>query len=283
VTTTPIAEMTEEEFATAVSEAIQALNVVDSPYDFDQALSDAGGFVAQFGSLGDCYEEPNLSKVQFGYQCATALSLLSHWSVERNDPEPQPPTRYEEHRRTCQICGYLEGVYSLYTVFKYELCHECGLDLDQHDIGVSIILGIQVHAMCREPWQRCEPEVMSGGDCGGDCQIGDAFDARWTAPLPGGLHALVTRYFYIVERDGLTYIEQQIEFLVCSDLSDPGNTEVASAGICFQHVDPPSLAEQPRIGRNLVELAQQAEAPERGLWAEHMPDYPDFVWGGEGG
>lgn len=269
-------EMSDDEYAAAVSEAIAALNTRPYPYDFDEALTWAGVFVARFGSLGDNYQEPHLAQVQAAARPEKALDLLVHWSVARNDPAAQPPADFEGHLRTCQICGYLEGVYSLHTQFKYEMCPECGLDLDQHDIGVMTVVGMQVFAMCREPWVRCEPEVSPGGDCAGDYQVSDAYNARWTAPLPNGLNALVTRMFYLTRWDGRTRLEQQIEFLVCRDLSDPGMTEEASNGIYFEvETDDPQAVD-------LEEMARQAAAPERGLWAKHMPDYADFVLGGEG-
>lgn len=42
-------------------------------------------------------------------------------------------------------------------------------------------------------WVRREPDVHVAGDTGGDIQVGEAYDARWTRPLDDGLTALVSR------------------------------------------------------------------------------------------
>jgi hypothetical protein len=81
-------------------------------------------------------------------------------------------------------------------------------------------------------WQRCEPAVSLGGDCGGDVQVSDAFDARWQRQLPDGTTALITRSYYVVaDQDGGPtvggpHVECQTEYLVCTDPADPGMTEV---------------------------------------------------------
>lgn len=75
-------------------------------------------------------------------------------------------------------------------------------------------------------WQRAEPLVGPGGDCGGDIQAGDAYNARWLQPRADGGTAMVTRSYYVADNDEATYLECQTEYLVCSDPDDPGGTEV---------------------------------------------------------
>jgi hypothetical protein len=69
------------------------------------------------------------------------------------------------------------------------------------------------------------------GDVGGDDQIGPAFARRFVNPdLPG---RLVTVCTYVVRddmdiRNGEWDVEEQIEYLICADMSDPGGTETWS-------------------------------------------------------
>ena len=82
------------------------------------------------------------------------------------------------------------------------------------------------------PWQRCLPEVCQAGDVGGDVQVSDAWEARWQRQLPDGHTARVTRAYYVAAdqvdgtADGPVHLECQTEYLVCTDVSDPGGTEV---------------------------------------------------------
>src|SRR5262245_44315164 len=103
-------------------------------HPYGEELLVAGRFLAKFGPLGDLFDEPALSTIQFAGAGNSALSMLGHHSVERGDPNPDPSDPFE-HSRNCQVCDYLEGVLDLRMAFEYELCHECGLDLDAHDIA----------------------------------------------------------------------------------------------------------------------------------------------------
>ncbi len=78
-------------------------------------------------------------------------------------------------------------------------------------------------------WERREPAVHVAGDTGGDIQASEAYDARWTRPIGDGLTAMVSRSYYAILPDGLgprvRELEEQTEYLACSDPADPGGTE----------------------------------------------------------
>lgn len=78
-------------------------------------------------------------------------------------------------------------------------------------------------------WVRHEPLVDKAGDVGGDAQMSEAYAARWSRLLPGDLHAVVTRSFYVTSCHG-GGIECDTEFAVCRDVRRPGDTELWSAG-----------------------------------------------------
>jgi len=254
--------MTTETDDKALQAAITELATRKDPYEFEEVLRGAGEFVARFGTFGDLFEEPGLTSAQFSGGQGTAWYMLGHWSVERNDPRPQPPAEFGDHTATCQVCDYLEDVAGLRAVFEHENCHECGLGLDAHDIGRDQFG--KPHAWCRTVWQRCEPLVSPGGDAA-EHQISDAYDTRWYAKLTDGTYALVTRTYYIARLDRRTFVECQNEYLICRDFADPGGTEYGSE-LVYQEVassDPSS--EDPRL------LAAQASAPEPGEWRTHGP------------
>jgi hypothetical protein len=84
----------------------------------------------------------------------------------------------------------------------------------------------------RPMWLRDQRggRVLPGGDVGGDRQASEAFSVRfWHRDHPG---VLVTyTYFAAVddENPAEITIERETEFLVCTDPTDPGGTEVWSA------------------------------------------------------
>jgi hypothetical protein len=77
-------------------------------------------------------------------------------------------------------------------------------------------------------WVEREPLGPGiGGDVGGDYQTGEAFCRSWKAPLPDGMWAVITDYWYSVQYPGRSVgIERQTEFLICTDPDMPGHTEV---------------------------------------------------------
>jgi hypothetical protein len=119
-------------------------------------------------------------------------------------------------------------------------------------------------------WQRREPAVYEGdGLPGGDSQISEAYSARWTRPLEGGLHAVVTRYYYVAAEDGQSpRIEEQTEYIACTDVSDPGSTE-RGADYGYRTV-PWNWPFDDAAARS---AAEQAPEPTVQEWAEMMPNW----------
>jgi hypothetical protein len=106
-------------------------------------------------------------------------------------------------------------------------------------------------------WRETMPDrPLPGGDCGGDIQIGDSLGRRWWMALADGNWALYQVTWYLADdtdlgtepRDACLYLERQEEFLICSDLRNPGGTELWSN---YRHQAEPGWAPEPAS----VELA----------------------------
>lgn len=116
-------------------------------------------------------------------------------------------------------------------------------------------------------WQRINPLVSEAGDVGGDFQISLAFSARWTRQLEGGLHAVITRSYYVFAEDGQRpRVEEQTEYTACTDPSDPGSTE-RHADYGYRTV-PWAGPFDDAAARTAAEHAPEPTAAE---WAEMMP------------
>jgi hypothetical protein len=87
-------------------------------------------------------------------------------------------------------------------------------------------------------WQAQDPAVCAGGDVGGDYQAGEAWSVRLaSSQVPG---ALITVYAFAeacrrhdpdmgdVPADGEYTVQVMIEYLTCTDVTDPGGTETWS-------------------------------------------------------
>jgi hypothetical protein len=78
-------------------------------------------------------------------------------------------------------------------------------------------------------WRPDGRGVQPGGHVGGDIQTGESYSVRYCRPdMPG---SLITRTAYPVEYDecpGEHVVQIQTEWLVCTDPSDPGGTEIWS-------------------------------------------------------
>jgi hypothetical protein len=104
-----------------------------------------------------------------------------------------------------------------------------GEDLDRHTIGPDP-LG-HAHLFCMSTELRWVPDgsgVLSGGDVGGDVQASDSWSVRFVpkAEPDDGLHGLITEYWYAEAMDDGTFgVTCQIEYMVCTDVEDPGGTE----------------------------------------------------------
>jgi len=113
--------------------------------------------------------------------------------------------------------------------------------------------------------------VMSPGDVGGDTQIGDGVSKRFIRDdIPG---ALITVSIYpIGHSEGDTCVprnctpaqidlEQQIEYLICTDPSDPGGTQTWAeyeydsplADLNGTDLDLPDVATAEREARRLLD------------------------------
>jgi hypothetical protein len=270
-------QMTEPEYAAAVQEAIADLATTRDPYDHNEVLAEAGAFVARFGTLGDLFEQPHLSTLQFNGATGSPLWLLGHWSVARNDPAPQPPADYDAELGRCWTCRYLEGVFSLHTQFEYELCDHCGLDLDQHDIGVmgagmGLVLAMcRPSTWCREQWTRMDPAATEGAWNPGRGQLEDAWEARWVAALADDTYAVLIRTFYLAQTGRRVYIEQETSYVVSEVADDPMfEGWLRSTNVYAEvDVDPESV--------NVKELAEQAPDPVHGEWAQNGPESAEFL------
>lgn len=81
-------------------------------------------------------------------------------------------------------------------------------------------------------WREAMPcWPVSAGDIGGDYQTGEALGRRWWMARPDGLWALFNVCWYVTDDTGwLSWpagplLERQEEFVICSDIHEPGNTE----------------------------------------------------------
>ncbi len=82
--------------------------------------------------------------------------------------------------------------------------------------------------MSRNWWTRVDPHVAPMGDIGGDCQVGEAYGARFWHPLTDGRFAVIDRAFYVADHNGRRYVECMTEYVVCRDWQRPFDTEERS-------------------------------------------------------
>jgi hypothetical protein len=78
---------------------------------------------------------------------------------------------------------------------------------------------------------------QDAGEIGGDIQMGAAWSRRFALRRPDGQWAVITDSFYAACHDGVSgpvtdeselYVQNQIEWQVCTDLRDLGGTETWS-------------------------------------------------------
>lgn len=244
-------------------------------YDATEELLHAGDFVAQFGTFDELFEGVDLERAQhWSGNPAAAWAQLGHWSIERGDPTTtgEPDESFDAHEALCRTCKYLEQVYGIRSMYEYEMCDECGLDLEDHDISPDPI-GL-AHAWCRTvKWTRGDPPVFYGGDSmGGDKQYGDATETRWWTRLSDGTYGMVIRYYYQAadefdndnEPIGEVYVERCDEYMWCTDYTDPGSTEINSEYVYTKLDDPATM--DPR------QLAIDSYEPEPGEWPSCAPE-----------
>lgn len=119
-------------------------------------------------------------------------------------------------------------------------------------------------------WRRREPAVFEGdGVPGGDFQVSEAYSTRWTRLLEDGLTAVVIRYYYVAAEDGQPpHVEEQTEYIACTDPTDPGGTE-RGADYGYRTVPCPG----PFDDAAARTAAQHAPEPDDKEWAEMMPGW----------
>jgi len=123
-------------------------------------------------------------------------------------------------------------------------------------------------------WEQHGEIVRDAGDVGGDEQVGESSSMRFVNPdLPG---RVITIYAYPVGvnhlgEDGdqikVTGIQSATEFMICTDVDNPGDTEIWSD---YTYVD--------EVIRPFAEL-EAAERTAAGLLA--LADPKNIDWNGE--
>jgi len=255
-----------------VQAAVTELMTHRVSYDRVAEMLTAGNFVADYGCLGEWYSGADLAQVQLWTgDHRAAWQMISHWSIQRGDPDVEPPRMFDDHMQYCDTCKYLETCYGLHDSFEDLYCEECGLDLDKHEITPDPF-GL-AHAWCGQvAWTRREPLVHGNNWPGGDRQIEAGWDCQWWTKLSDGTFAVVTRYYYLCQEtddaDGHplddAYVEEQTEYLVCTDWREPGSTELNSDARYDEVCNPPTM--------DTRELALAAQAPETGEWPLFAPE-----------
>lgn len=115
-------------------------------------------------------------------------------------------------------------------------------------------------------WMRVEPLVGVGGDVGGDDQISESYCARWTHPLADVEYAVITRYYYVAAGDGPLRVEEQTEYIACTDPTEPGGTE-RGADYAYRTVPWSGLFDDAAART----AAGNAPEPTVAEWSEAMP------------
>lgn len=85
-------------------------------------------------------------------------------------------------------------------------------------------------------FQRMDPLVSPAGDCMGDIQVGDAYEARWRWAWPDadGHWFYVTLEAAPCEENGRRHVLARTEYMVSTDPAHPGDGEVWSDAEYFE-------------------------------------------------
>lgn len=101
-------------------------------------------------------------------------------------------------------------------------------------------------------WTEHKSMFSDAGDIGGDLQAGNSYNRRWYVERPNGERALIDAYTFPAffdeddEKDKRRLIGWNIEFMVCTDLDDPGGSEVWAEGthaIVGEEIETPGIAD----------------------------------------
>jgi hypothetical protein len=134
-------------------------------------------------------------------------------------------------------------------------------------------------------WQLNDPPVGVAGDIGGDGQVTEAYEARWSHHLADGSVALVTRAFYVAgphtaddPAAGPLRLECQTEYLICTNIADPGGTEVWSDYVYSEGPDGFDVSGGDATARAAAQQASERGAPDDYEWYSVAPPwFPDLT------
>lgn len=275
----------------AVQAALEEMAVVKDADELDEVeeLFVTGNFAGWYGSLGELYGEPDLSRIQFQGADGNALELLGHWSVERNDPaEHRPPSYLDEHLNDCGICGYLEGIAKLRQELLARPCTICGRGPEAHDFrprrewgdeGEELLFWNDPIAWCREPWTRVPDAVVYEEGAFGHFQLSKAYRVAFVAALADGMFAVVRRTYFVAVEDDRRTLEREDIYMVCTDPDNPDGSQVQlELGTEELDADDLPLNDLSKMDEALAELAAESFAPEPGEYRTEMPHAPTFIW-----
>lgn len=118
-------------------------------------------------------------------------------------------------------------------------------------------------------WVRREPDVAPGIDWGGDVQVGEAWDARWSRDLGDGMTAFVSRTTYPIKPAKVRELERTDEFMAIRGTAEdgPGGDEAWS-----EYLHSPEYSFSPTdLGARAAAYA--AEAPCDEEWNSVAPEW----------
>lgn len=245
----------DDDLQVAIRELIQA----DDSGDHHLELEAAANFALQHGPLGDLFEGVELHRAQAARRHPAAWGILAHWSIERGDPADGPVSGLD-----CADCMFLEQVLAL--PIRTESCEACGGGLTGHAV---LHLQYEARVFCLGGWERDDPASFWAGT--GLCaeQIGDAYAARWAAPLVDGNWAVITRTYLRVDYGGGVEIERHDFYQVARNPNDPSNSQIGATMFRTEEVDSGDPA-----GEDLDQIAAASFEPEPGEWVSYMPCAP---------
>ncbi|MBD0733991.1 hypothetical protein [Streptomyces sp. CBMA29] len=123
-------------------------------------------------------------------------------------------------------------------------------------------------------WAEKDSIFIDAGDVGGDAQAGRSYNRRWWRPAADDAFAVIDVYVYpaLVEwvepepDPARLVVGVQISYTVCTDLDDPGGTEVTSDMIhASVGAETASLESADQAARQLLETVD----PARLGWCDH--------------
>jgi hypothetical protein len=236
----------------------------------EEELLDAANFVFRHGALGDFLDAPSLNRLQFWVgPTGAAFTLIGHWSVNRRDPvEGDVDDNFLAHANECQVCDFLESSFTARVPFEFELCEECGGDLNAHAV-VPLPIG-KPGVACIGQWQRAEPAAVDAGNVSSQTQVGAAYSGTWWAPLADGSFAIVVRTYFVSHHEGRDNLCRIDTYGVATDPAGADRIERDDWNMVDLDSDDPQ-------GEDLVQMATDAVAPEPGEWQQHGPESDNFA------